>query len=213
LLIRDACQTIQRSLRVFYRLLEWPQLYRLTQRILAPGADEAIPQIIGHLLTRLPRAHRMLDIGCGPASWLWRLGLHPVGLDLSPAYMAAVHHHGEPAIIASAAMLPFPDSTFDGVWSFGLLHHLPDDMARQAVREMLRVTCRQGYIVIVDAVLPDSAWRQPLAWALRKLDRGGHVRCQQAFDAILPYPPAWGCERVKYSSLGHEGLFCIYRKL
>ncbi|MCI0486437.1 MAG: class I SAM-dependent methyltransferase [Blastocatellia bacterium] len=195
-----------------YSLLEWPWVYRLSQVVLAPGADKAITRELKDLLTQIPPAQSILDIGCGPSSWLWRLGLHPVGMDLLSAYTAAFSQSGEVAVTGSATDLPFPDNSFDGVWSIGLLHHLPDSAARQAVSEMMRVARPGGYVVIFDAVMPEPAWRRPLAWAIRKLDRGRYMRRQQALESILSNRDDWVFERVGYTPLGHEALSCRYMK-
>jgi SAM-dependent methyltransferase len=194
---------------VVYHLLERPWVYRLSQRLLAPGAQKVWAQKIQRILAQLPPAQDILDIGCGPSSCLWRLGLHPIGVDVSPTYTASFRDHGEPAITASATALPFPDASFDGVWSFGLLHHVPEGSARQAVAEMLRVARPGGYIVLEDAVMPEPAWRRPVAWTVRKLDRGGHMRNQQALEALLVCRARWVCERFVYSFLGYEDLLCI----
>lgn len=194
-----------------YGLLKWPWVYRLSQSLLAPDAEKVVAQKLHCTLAQLPPAQDILDIGCGPSSWLWGLGLHPIGLDVSPAYTASFRHRGETAITGSAIALPLPDASFDGVWSIGLLHHLPDGSARQAVAEMLRVARPGGYIVIVDAVMPEPAWRRPVAWTVRKLDRGAHMRSQQALEALLVCRARWVCERFVYSFLGYEGLLCIRR--
>ena len=188
-----------------YRLLEKPWIYRLN-RLLAPGTGKAIAQTVNGLLTQLPPAHRILDVGCGPSSQLWRVGLHPIGLDLSFSYSAAFSHCGGPAVTGSAAALPFSDSSFDGVWSFGLLHHLPEGVARQAVSEMLRVCRPGGYMVIFDAVLPDPGWRRPIAYALRRVDRGKFMRREDEFKAILPPDKSFIMGRITYSFNGLEAM-------
>src|SRR5262249_46455859 len=128
---------------VLYRLLERPSLYRLSQSLLAPGAKNNITRKIKGCIAKLPSANRILDVGCGPASWLWRVGVYPVGIDLTADYTKAFRRQGYPVITGSAAALPFHDGSFDGIWSIGLLHHLPDNVVRQAIKEMLRV-CRPG---------------------------------------------------------------------
>jgi SAM-dependent methyltransferase len=195
-----------------YRLLERSWVYRLSQFLLAPGAEKAITESIRQLLTQLPPAQRILDIGCGPSSYLWRVGLHPVGLDISSNYTATFTLHGEPAVTGSAASLPFHDGSFNGVWSIGLLHHLSDGEARGAVGEMIRICRPGGYIVIFDAVSPEPAWRRPVAQIVRRLDRGRFMRTQSALETFLLKREGWTCERISYSLAGLEGLLCRFLK-
>jgi len=192
--------------RSIYRQLERPWLYRLSQTLLAPGNQKAIMNRIGKLLTHLPPATRILDVGCGPSSWLWQAGLRPIGLDLSVAYTASYNQQGGVAVTGSAAALPFSDNTFDGVWSIALLHHLPDDLARQTVNEMLRVCRPHGYIAIFDAVLPEPAWHRPLAYALRRLDRGKFMRRENELKNLLPPRESFGLERFTYTYNGLEAV-------
>jgi len=103
------------------------------------------------------------------------------------------------------------DGSFDGVWRMGLLHHLPGKLALQAVEEMRRVSNAGGYVVIFDNVLPEPARHRPIAWMLRKLDRGRYVRRQQQLESILVGRESWVCERFLYSLWGLEGLLCICR--
>jgi ubiquinone/menaquinone biosynthesis C-methylase UbiE len=191
-----------------FRILDWPWVYRLSQVLLAPGAEKEIAKKISECMTTLPHADRILDVGCGPSSWLWRVGLHPTGLDLSSAYTVAFSHHRDPVINGSACELPIRDHCFDGVWSIGLLHHLSDNMARRAVTEMLRVCRPGGYVAIFDAVLPEPSWKRPLAYVLRKADRGGYVRRQGHLTSILPSEQRWAIDRFEYASTGLEMLGC-----
>ena len=199
------------NINAFYRLLERPWIYRLSQFLLSLGIDKITPRI-KQLLTELPPASRVLDVGCGPSSWLWRVGLCPVGLDLSFAYILTFSQRRGQAVTGSADVLPFLDNSFDGVWSIGLLHHLPDDLARQAVSEMLRICRPGGYIVIVDAVLPEPAWQRPVAWMIRRLDRGRFMRTQKTLESIIFQREGWVCERITYSLTGLEGLICRFLK-
>ncbi|MBU0605763.1 MAG: class I SAM-dependent methyltransferase [Candidatus Omnitrophica bacterium] len=192
-------------------LLKEPLLYRLSQALLTPEAQKTIIKKISDILKDVPSARRLLDVGCGPSSFLWSLGLHPVGLDISEAYLQEYKNRKETAVTALADNLPFANGSFDGVWSFGLFHHLPDEAAHRCIGEMLRVCCPGGYIVIFDGVLPEKAWLRPMAWAIRRLDRGQFMRRQTNFERLLPIRNDWTCERVTYSYNGLEGLFCIYR--
>jgi len=191
-----------------YRVLDHPWLYRLAQSVFAPGAAAATTRNIERLLSQLPSAKLLLDVGCGPSSWLFSLGLRPVGVDLSWIYVREYTRQGAPAVAASAEALPFPSQSFDGVWSVGLLHHLPDHRASAAIREAIRVCRACGYVVMLDAVLPRSAWRRPLATLIRHLDRGKFMRDQRELELLLSGQGNWSIQRCTYSATGLEMLIC-----
>ena len=186
-----------------YSLLERPWAYQLSQFILAPGGHHFLAHKIHRLVRSLPETESYLDVGCGPASWLWKCGVHPVGVDISPDYVEAYRKAGGEARVGSATNLPFPDGSFGGVWSIGILHHLTDEEASKAVSEMTRVCRRGGYVAIVDAVLPRSCWTRPMAYGLRKMDRGRFVRTLEAHQALF-HESGWQFSRFSYSLNGLE---------
>ena len=199
------------ALESFHDFSLEPALYRLSQKVLAPGGSQEVyarlrkwPQLWGAGL-------RHLDAGCGPASWLWDYGIRPVGIDNAPARAAAYNRHND-AAAGCATRLPFADSTFDVTWSFGLLHHCSDAAASAAVADMIRVTRAGGWIVIFDGVPPDSAMRRPFAALVRGLDRGGRMRDQSQLSSLLGTHARWNAERIRYSLTGLEGLLLVSRK-
>jgi len=60
-------------------------------------------------------------------------------------------------IVGEAESLPFPDSTFDNVFSLGAINHVNDP--GKALREMARVVKPNGFMVVADEV-PDLPNRQ-----------------------------------------------------
>lgn len=199
-------------LRFLYRMLEIPWFYRLSQFLLAPGSQRFFHRYYQHLFHKLPYGEFILDVGCGPKSLLWSGGLHPIGLDYSHHYTKSFFSKGDPAVTASADYLPFKDNSLDSVWSFGLLHHLDDEQARKTLLELRRILKRNGYIVVMDNVMPQIKWRRPLAYLLRRLDRGNFVRSQEALESLLPDREYWNCDRVTYCVYGLEGLFCVFHR-
>ena len=189
-----------------YRLLELPWLYRLQRRLLAPGGEETVRGLFGSLLSKLPPAGRLLDVGCGPSSRLWPLNVHPIGADYSFSYIAAYAAKGEPGVVASSGDLPFPSQAFDGVWSVGVFHHLPDELVRRTVLEMRRVCRPGGYTVVLDAVLPEPAWRRPFAYAQRRADRGRYMRREEQLRSLLLVDEGLSVERITYTRNGLEAL-------
>jgi SAM-dependent methyltransferase len=187
-------------------LLELPWVYRLQTALLAPGAEAAIVRRIADLLPQLPAAARLLDVGCGPHSWLFRVGLHPVGADVSLSYLRAYTAGGETAVAASADALPVAAHSFDGVWSIGLLHHLPDATAAATLNEMVRACRPGGYVAVFDAVLPRATWRRPVASAIRCFDRGRFMRRESELRGLLPLGFDWRGDRFTYAATGLEAL-------
>jgi ubiquinone/menaquinone biosynthesis C-methylase UbiE len=93
---------------------------------------------------------QVLEIGSGIGAdfvQFRKAGARAVGIDLSICSLALARRNAEisqvvPALAnADAESLPFPDQTFDLVYSWGVLHHTPD--TERAVREVHRVL-KQG---------------------------------------------------------------------
>jgi SAM-dependent methyltransferase len=97
----------------------------------------------------------VLEAGCGIATdgmRFVRAGAHYTGVDFSPTALAlarrrlALEGGGARFVEASITELPFPDNSFDLVYSNGVIHHLPG--AADAIQEFHRVL-RPGGVAIV----------------------------------------------------------------
>lgn len=192
-----------------YRILEHPAVYRLAQFLVAPGFHGPFLGKIREVSQLVPRGTSVADVGCGPKSWTWEIGLEPLGVDVWPAYTAAYKKAGMPAVTASIVALPFRNRVFDGLWCFATLHHLSDAEARGAVRELVRTCKPGGYIVVWDPMLPAQAWRRPIAWMIRRLDRGGRIRSEASLRALFDETGGWQFHHLRYTVYGLEGLFCV----
>ena len=98
----------------------------------------------------------LLEIGCGLGTdslQFARGGALVTGVDLTEQSIELARRrfemYGVPGTfqVADAEQLPFPDASFDVVYSFGVLHHTPD--TPRAVREVARVLKPGGEIVIM----------------------------------------------------------------
>jgi ubiquinone/menaquinone biosynthesis C-methylase UbiE len=98
----------------------------------------------------------LLEIGCGLGTdslQFARGGAHVTALDLTPESVALAEKHfalrGQKGtfVVGDAENLPFPDNSFDVVYSFGVLHHTPD--TPKAIREVYRVLKPGGQAVIM----------------------------------------------------------------
>jgi ubiquinone/menaquinone biosynthesis C-methylase UbiE len=99
---------------------------------------------------------RVLEVGVGMGAdyleWL-KAGAQAMGVDLSSASLEQARRRCEMAgyapdlRVCDAEHLPFPDRTFDLVYSYGVMHHSPD--TRQCIREAWRVLKPGGALRIM----------------------------------------------------------------
>ncbi len=195
-----------------YEILELPIIYKTAQKILAPGMKKIVTEQLRGAVGDVSSNSRILDVGCGPASWLSPLGMQPVGLDWSHSYTRQYRAAGGTCVTASASQIPFASESFDLVLSVALLHHLAEDIARQTVSEMVRVTRPGGRVVVYDPVLPNSAILRPQAYVLGKLDRGKFIRQEAVQRSRILAPYDWNVQRITHSYIGTEGVLCTLRK-
>ncbi|MDB9314481.1 class I SAM-dependent methyltransferase [Spirulina sp. CS-785/01] len=112
----------------------------------------------------LPDEAHVLDLGCGTARLFDRLlGQFPdvsgVGLDLSPGMLAKARtrHQNRPNlqfVEGNAEDLPFPENTFDGVFSTISFLHYPHP--QQVLEEIGRVLTPQGRFYWVDITVREE---------------------------------------------------------
>jgi ubiquinone/menaquinone biosynthesis C-methylase UbiE len=95
---------------------------------------------------------RVLEVGSG-AGYLQDVVENYTGLDISPS---ARRHYHKPFVVASATDMPFPDASFDALWTINVLEHIPNP--ESALREMRRVLKPGGLLFL------DPAWQAP-SWA------------------------------------------------
>lgn len=106
-----------------------------------------------------PKGKKVLDIGTG-SGWmaivLAKRGYEVVTIDIDDGALQRAKERAIEEGIADyiifkkddATQLSFSDGTFDAVFSFDSMHHVPD--CTQAVAEMFRVCKASGWIVISD---------------------------------------------------------------
>jgi len=100
--------------------------------------------------TRLDKARRVLEVGCGTGAILMEMATRSTsihGLDLEPARLAEARHHAPAAALTcgNALSLPYPAAAFDLTFCHFLLLWVHDPL--QALREMKRVTRRGGFVL------------------------------------------------------------------
>ncbi|QES58211.1 methyltransferase type 11 [Streptomyces venezuelae] len=115
-----------------------------------PAYDAAVARL------RLAPGARAVDLGCGTGRAMPALraqvgtGGQVVGVDLTPAMLTAAARHGRTRhgslLAADCTRLPLAAASVDGIFSAGLLDHLPEPAA--ALREWARVTAADGVLLL-----------------------------------------------------------------
>lgn len=105
-------------------------------------ADALEKASLQRLLDRVPRAHCVLEVGCGTGHftrWIGERGLSAVGLDLSAAMLSEAKTANQtPYVQADAHRLPFADDAFDLTAFVTTLEFL--EAPREALTEAIRVS-------------------------------------------------------------------------
>lgn len=99
------------------------------------------------------KGHQVLEIGCGAGADLRQFAKHgaiATGIDITPAHVRLAQERvGDRArvFLARGDAIPFPDESFDYVYSCGVLHHI--DQPRQVVEEIFRVLRPHGRFNVI----------------------------------------------------------------
>ncbi|WP_415853919.1 class I SAM-dependent methyltransferase [Sinomonas sp. G460-2] len=101
----------------------------------------------------LPSGKRVLDAGCGAGRMmpvLETFGCQVEGIDLSPEMIrrAQQDHPSFPSQVASISALPFPDGSFDGVFSWYSTIHSPGPDLPRILAEARRVLRPAGLLLV-----------------------------------------------------------------
>jgi SAM-dependent methyltransferase len=134
---------------------------------------------------------RILDLGCGDGQLTQRIaatGARVSGVDASPQMAAAARARGIEVDEANAEALPYPDTSFDAVFSNAALHWVRDQDAMLAqVRRVLKAGGR--FVAEIGGHGNIAAIRVAL---MAVLARHGHADRE---DGVNYYPTAEGYTR------------------
>jgi SAM-dependent methyltransferase len=110
------------------------------------------------------RGQRVLEVGCGAGCDLLQFAEHgaiATGMDITPRHLELARQrlNGRASVIeGDARKIPFPDASFDHVYSHGVIHH--SDEPRKIVDEIFRVLRPGGsFNVHVYALISLSTFR------------------------------------------------------
>jgi SAM-dependent methyltransferase len=147
------------------------------------------------------RGRRILDVGCGFGRHGFvasDCGAEVVGIDLSGGVEVAYEHFGRRpnchVVQGNAYERPLRDGLFDVVWSFGVLHHMPDPAA--------------GFRALVDFAHPDGGLVAIWVYGYRGMRftyRLSHMRALHAVTRTLS-----GTARLRMSQVVAAGLSAAY---
>ena len=123
------------------------------------GGDRARAALLDQ--AELRPGHKALDIGCGTGTFVTLIKrLHPsvevVGLDPDPKALARAASKAKREGLAIrfdqafADALPYPDASFDRVFSSFMFHHLPAEGKEPTLREVRRVLKSGGSFHMLD---------------------------------------------------------------
>ncbi len=137
------------------------------------------PEIFSFAQFTRARGKKVLEVGVGAGTdflqWS-RAGAEAHGIDLTPEGVAHTERRlaleGLSAAdlrVADCESLPFPENTFDVVYSWGVIHHTPD--TARALSEIVRV-CRPGGRCVVmiynrHSLVSYGLWVRRALFALR----------------------------------------------
>lgn len=142
---------------------------------------------------------KLLECGCGgnPAHRLFDLCSSYTGVDFSEQGLEVARSHLENTGLehhlqqADVCALPFPDESFDTVYSAHMIYHIDNPQAQErALREMFRVVRKGGVLVMVTANPRPLLF--PMRLAIRMLDDMpilGPLLQRQKKGSPLPYKP------------------------
>jgi len=152
------------------------------------GADRARKKLFDQALVQ-PH-HRVLDVGSGTGTFAvaikgWLPNAEVVGLDPDPKALARSRRKAERAGVSIrfdqgfANALPYPDGSFDRVFSSLMFHHLPRDAKFATMREVRRVLKPGGSLHLLDFEQEGPRSHNPLARWLHSSERMQGNTCEQ----------------------------------
>lgn len=175
------------------RPLATPAVFDLYQRLV--GAPQMLERFVERWIQ--PReSDRLLDIGCGTGAMVPHLprNIELVGIDISEPYIRAATarygHIGEFYVADAADQSLDLGASFDVAYASGVLHHIPDDLARSVIAGALSRLKTGGRFVAIDPTLiAGQGW---LSRNLVKADRGQFVRSpEQLADLMRHLAPSF----------------------
>ncbi len=170
------------------RISQTPRLWNILRWIVEAGfrGERAVIQRELHPWRDIGR-RMFLDFGCGTGEFADSFPSdYYLGVDLSPIYVrfAGQNSARRSFAVADGAMLSLANASFDAALVLGVLHHLPDEVARAAMNELHRVLRPGAMALVIEDVPPPDIWNIA-GHVMHWLDRGGFIRNEADYRAIF----------------------------
>jgi SAM-dependent methyltransferase len=168
------------------KILAAPSIYDFSQSLV--GAPRCHSRFINEMVGP-QRGERVLDLGCGVGASIKFMpdDVDYVGLDLSEPYIETARaRYGKRGtfICSDVSALDAPSiGVFDRAFSFGVLHHLSDQVAASAIDLVRRVVRPGGVFATIDPCFVPG--QSSIARFLAANDRGKYVRDQAGFERLV----------------------------
>jgi ubiquinone/menaquinone biosynthesis C-methylase UbiE len=169
------------------------------------GGDTARRALLDQATVRL--GHRVLDIGCGTGTFAtFYPNVDVVGLDPDPKALARAKRKAERAAVSIqldqgfSDELPYPEASFDRVFSTFMFHHLQIDEKKKTLCEVRRVLTPRGSLHMLDFAGAEANGYGPLARyfhsshrlkdnsaerILPLMNRAGFVSCEKVMEGVM----------------------------
>jgi len=166
--------------------LSFPAVYDSYQSLV--GAPRCHQRFIADIV-RPNAGDRVLDIGCGVGASVRYLpaGVRYVGIDISEAYIARARadyaDRGEFVCVDAGLVKAETLGEFDIAFSFGVLHHLSDEMVARVIDLVRKAVRPGGRFVTIDPCY--EAGQNAIAKLLIDNDRGEFVRDSDGYTRLM----------------------------
>ncbi len=106
-----------------------------------------LKEIVDKFLKNIPQKGKILDVGCGSGNYALLFknkGYNVVCVDLSKEMIKISKERGLNAHIMDFENLKFPNNSFDGVWAYASVFHIPKANLNSALKQIYQIIKPKG---------------------------------------------------------------------